>query len=96
MTTTVVEDPIVNAYSILLAFLPTPAMRQRWPHLAKSWLTEACHICGWHHVHGEGEGLRSPHCPDATPKMYRVRYAGVATRALQDQYAKSMKRSRRW
>lgn len=93
---TTANAPTVTANPVILAFLPTPAMRQRWPHLAKSWLTEACHYCGWHHVHGEGEGLRSPHCPVATPIMYEVRYAGVAAKGLEDQYAGSMKRSRRW
>ena len=88
--------PAVTAHPVILAFVPTPAMRKRWPHLARSWLTEACPNFGSHHVHGEGSGLRSPHCPEATSQMYEVRYAGVATRGLEDQYAGSMKRSRRW
>ena len=95
MIKSITKDPIVRAYPVIVAFRPTPSMKQRWPHLAKSWVTEACCNCGWHHVHGEGEGLRSPHCPDATLQMYRVRLGGMATKTLEDQYASSMKRARR-
>lgn len=34
--------------------------------------TEHCPFCGWRHVHGKGDGHRSPHC-FTTPYWYRGR-----------------------
>ena len=34
------------------------------------WVISNCPYCGERHLHGAGEGLRSPHCAAGTPEDY--------------------------
>ena len=68
---------------VVEAFAPTRKQLRKYPRLRTQWLAP-CKQCGHIHLHGVGEGPRTPHCSDYGIEGggYALMFAGEASDEL--------------